>query len=78
MPLDVALGALVFFYHLGNELLKATRNYLVEETMEMALQEQNNSVKNGVGTVQSMHSLRETLEELTRLPDFQYTKPSIT
>lgn len=77
MPLDVALGALVFFYHLGNELLKATQSYLVEETMELVLQEQSNLINDGDGTTQSMLLLKETLENLTTLPDFQFSKPSI-
>ena len=40
MPLDVALGSLVFFYRLGNELLQATRQFLVQEVEGMASQEQ--------------------------------------
>jgi hypothetical protein len=78
MPLDVAFGALVFFYHLGNELLKATRSYLVEETLELITQQQGNLVRNGDGTTVSTHSLRETLEDLTKLPDFQYTQPLLS
>jgi len=76
MPLDVVLGSLVFFYHLGNELLKATRNYLVEETVEMILEGQNSSDKNGVGTTAYTDLLRVTLEDLTKLPDFQLPKHS--
>jgi hypothetical protein len=78
MPLDVAFGALVFFYHLGNELLNCTRSYLVEETLELITQQQGNLVRNGDGTTASTHSLRETLEDLTKLPDFQYTQPLLS
>ena len=78
MPLDIAFGALVFFYHLGNELLKATRSYLVEETVELISQQQHNLAKSGDGTTASTHSLRETLEDLTKLPDFQYIQPSLS
>ena len=77
MPIDVVLGSLVFFYRLGNELLKATRNYLVDETMEMILTEQHNSMSNGDGTIVTTHSLREMLEDLTKLPDFQLPKHSL-
>jgi len=78
MPLDIALGAMVFFYHLGNELLKATRSYLVEETVELISQQQHNLARSGDGTTVSTHSLRETLEDLTKLPDFQYIQPSLS
>ena len=77
MPLDVALGAMVFFYHLGNELLKATRNYLVGETVEMITAEQHNLISSGDGITASTHSLTERLESLTKLPDFPLPKPSL-
>jgi hypothetical protein len=78
MPLDIAFGALVFFYHLGNELLKSTRNFLVEETMEMILVQQANLTSNGDGTIHSMHSVKEMLEDLTKLPDFQLPRLSLS
>ena len=78
MPLDVVFGSLVFFYHLGNELLKATQSYLVEETVEMIIAQQPNSGKSGVGTAASTHYLRETLEGLTKLPEFQLPKLSLS
>jgi hypothetical protein len=78
MPLDIAFGALVFFYHLGNELLKSTRNFLVEETMEMILVQQANLTNSGDGTIHSMHSVKEMLEDLTKLPDFQLPKLSLS
>jgi len=78
MPLDIVFGALVFFYHLGNELLKSTRSYLVTETVEMILAEQDNSLNSGDGTTAFTHSLKETLEGLTKLPDFQLPKLSLS
>jgi hypothetical protein len=72
MPLDVALGSLVFFYRLGNELQAATRQFLVQEVEEMASQEKNNSPKDGDGTTASTHSLREMLLSLTQLPNYQF------
>ena len=74
MPLDVALGSLVFFYRLGNELLAATRQYLVQEVAEMASQEKNNLQKDGDGITASTHSLREMLLNLTQLPNYQLHK----
>jgi predicted transport protein len=77
MPLDIALGALVFFYHLGNELLKGIRSYLVKETQELILAGQPNSTNNGGGTTQSTRLLKETLENLTKLPDYQLPRLSL-
>lgn len=77
MPLDVALGSLVFFYHLGNELLKATLNYLAEETAEMATVDKSSSVKSGAGTIASMHSLKETLLSLTQSQGYPLPKHSL-
>jgi hypothetical protein len=63
MPLDIVFGAVVFFYHLSQELLKATLNYLaVGETLD--LDQQTVLEKNGDGINQSMHLLRETLQNL--------------
>jgi len=76
MPLGVALGALVFFYRLGNELLKATRNYSLKQVKELEkiTASNHNSISNGDGTTASMHSLEETLETLTQLPEFELPK----
>jgi hypothetical protein len=71
MPLDVALGALVFFYQLGNELLKSTRNYLLNQMEELTTASNTNSTSNGDGTTVSTPSLMETLEHLTTLPSFE-------
>jgi hypothetical protein len=71
MPLDIALGAVVFFYRLGNELLQTTQRYLVEQTKELISLPQHNSTENGDGTTPSIHSLKETLEHLTKLPKFE-------
>jgi hypothetical protein len=78
MPLDVALGSIGFFYLLANELLKATLNYLEEETEAMISVELHNSTKSGDGTVQYMHSLRETIQNLKRLKEFQLPKLSLS
>jgi hypothetical protein len=74
MPLDVALGSIVFFYRIANELLKATRNYLVKQTKELITAKGRNSISNGDGTTVSTHSLEEMLEHLTKLPDFELPK----
>lgn len=66
-PLDVVLGAVVFFYALGNELLNLTLRFIQEETEVLISQKKHNLVKDGVGISQSMHSLKATLEGLEKL-----------
>jgi hypothetical protein len=72
-PVDVALGAMVFFYHLGNELLKNTLTYLEENPAVMNIVNKHNSQSDGDGIIPSMHLLKEMLEDLVKFPDFQYT-----
>lgn len=64
MPLDVALGAFVFFYHLGNELLNSTLEFLRVEAVEMITQAKDNSVLNGDGIIQSINSLTDRYSKL--------------
>lgn len=71
-PLDVVLGAVVFFYHLGNELLKSTVNYLEEKQMKTGIASKHNLEKGGDGTLQSMLLLRETLDDLMKFQNFPY------
>lgn len=70
-PLDVVLGARVFFYHLGNELLKSTLTYLEEKVPKTILANKPNLGKDGDGIALSMLSLRGMLEDLMKLPDFR-------
>lgn len=69
-PLSVVLGARVFFYHLGNELLKSTLTYLESNKEAMSILNKHNSGKDGVGTHHSMLLLKEMLEKLVKLPSF--------
>ena len=76
-PMDVAIGASVFFWTLGNELLTATLNYLKTETKKMT-QEQATLVqelsleKNGVGIQAYTDLLKETLQNMTKLQNTDY------
>ena len=70
-PLDVVLPARVFFYHLGNELLKSTLTYLEEKEPKMILANKLNLEKDGDGIVLSMLSLKGMLGDLMKLPDFR-------
>ena len=69
IPLDICLGAVVFFYNLGNELLKATIAYLEKDTEVQNILQLQTSDKSGDGIVQSMLLLKETLQDLTKLHD---------
>jgi len=72
-PLDVVFGANVFFYHLGNELLKSTLTYLENNQEVQNILHQHNLDNDGGGTVQSMLLLKETLQDLIELPNYQLT-----
>ena len=73
-PVNVALGAVVFFYRLGTKLSKYTMNSLIaqeEKTGDTAL---NQALEeSGVGISQFTDSLEVTYKALTRLPKFHYT-----
>jgi hypothetical protein len=58
-PVDVVLGAVLFFYRLGNELLQATLTYLEEKGMNIASKDNSESV--GDGMLHSINSLKEML-----------------
>jgi hypothetical protein len=76
-PLGVTLSSSVFFWNLGSELLQSTIHYLEQEIMKnpkvlATLAKQHNFQNNGVGINQFMHSLQETLQDLTKLPQWDY------
>jgi len=74
MPVNVAIGAYVFFYRLGSKLSKHTMNYLLEEVLaKEASTSQPTSERSGDGINQFMLWQEEMLEGLTRLPSFHYT-----
>ena len=65
VTMDIAMGAVVFFWTLGRELLTATLTYL-ENQMETNTQANLNSIKDGDGTMPSIHSLKVMLDDLMR------------
>lgn len=69
-PLSVVLGARVFFYHLGNELMRSTLTYLENNQEAMSILNKHNSQKGGDGIHHSMLLLKGMLEDLTKLPSF--------
>ena len=72
-PLDVVLGANVFFYNLGNDLLKSTMTYLENNKEIRTILQQHNLENDGDGIVQSMLLLKEMLQDLIQLPNYQLT-----
>jgi hypothetical protein len=65
MRLDIVMGAMVFFYHLNNELLQTILNYLNREIPNQMNTEQLQILeKNGDGINQSMDLLKEMLPNL--------------
>ena len=69
-PLDVVLGAMVFFYTLGNDLLKSTINYLEGNQELQNILTKHNLENVGDGIQVSMLLLKETLEDLMKFPSF--------
>ena len=68
MPIDVVIGAKVFFYRLTNALLKCIPNYL-EKVIQKELKEQTHSQttkENGEAMMKLSHSLRVILEDLMK------------
>ena len=66
MPLNIALGSLVFFWNLNNELLEITLNYLNQETSKMSTEQRQVLEENGGGIHLSMDSLKRMLPSLIR------------
>jgi len=66
MPLSAALSSIVFFYNLGNELLKTTLNYSVKQA-NRTIAERRASGESGDGINRSLQSLKEALKTLSLL-----------
>ena len=75
MPVNVALGAVVFFYRLGMKLSKHTMTSSFQEmTKDQQLRAEKMFLeKNGVGINQFMLSLEEMSSNLRKLPRLGYT-----
>jgi len=68
MPLNVVLGATVFFWNLGLDLVTSILNSLESEMNKMSLAQRRSFQENGDGLLHSLNSLKMTLHELKRLP----------
>ena len=71
-PLNVVLGAMVFFWHLGKELLTSTIHYL-EQSPQIVSMNKANLESGGVGILQSMDLLREMLDDSMKSLNFPLT-----
>ena len=76
-PLGVTLSSSVFFWNLGSELLQSTITYLEQQITKNpkileTLAKEHNFQNNGDGINQFMRSLKGMLQNLTRLPEWDY------
>jgi len=71
MPLDIALGAMVFFYDLTNELLNCIPKYL-EKEIKQGQTTGAVSVENGADILSSIALLKKTLQDLKKSLDYRY------
>ena len=73
-PVNVALGAMVFFYRLGKKLSKYTMDYLLlQQNQKGASMQEKDLERNGDGINQFMLSLEKTYQELIKSQKFHYT-----
>ena len=70
LPLDVVFGAMLFFYHLANDLLNHIPTYLETKVKEMSTHSKHSSEVSGDGITQSIDLLTEMLQDLTLLPSY--------
>lgn len=71
MPLDVVLGAMVFFWNLTSALLNSIPNYLEKEIKQAQMQGVD-LAENGEAIQNSMHLLKATLQNLKRLQSYPF------
>jgi hypothetical protein len=69
MPLNVVLGATVFFWNLGLDLVMSTLCSLDEEMNKMNSRQRASFQKSGDGLLHSLNSLKTMLLKLKRLPN---------
>ena len=70
-PVNVAFGATLFFYHLGNELSKHMMDYLENQLKEDS-ELQQTLEQNGVGISRFTDLLKATQQNLKTLQNFPY------
>jgi hypothetical protein len=73
-PASIAISTRVFFYTLGNDLLKATLLSIQKDKQVMSSLKKHNLLNSGDGMLPFIQLLGETLLDLTNLQKFQFTK----
>lgn len=76
MPLDIVMGARVFFWNLLNELVKSTRQSLITEMEEMVTPKKKSFRRGGDGTQVFTHLQKEMLDILKKSENFELPKLS--
>ena len=71
-PVNVALGAMVFFYRLGKKLAKYTMLYLQQQAQKDSQDQKKDSEKSGDGISQFTHLLEEKYQTLVKSQKFHY------
>ena len=71
MPLEVALGSMVFFYNLGKALLSSIPNSFKEKMEKLTSQQKQTLIENGDFTAAFTVLVKEALPDLMKLPSFQ-------
>jgi hypothetical protein len=71
MPLNVVMGAMVFFYNLTNVLLKSIPSFLEKEIAKEQMQGVI-SPENGEAIQSYIHLLKQTLQDLNKLQSFPF------
>ena len=66
MPINIVLGARVFFWNLGLDLVTSTLCSLEQEMSKMSSRQKASFQKNGDGLLHSLNSLKTMLQELKR------------
>lgn len=74
IPLNIALGAMVFFCRLGKDLLTHILKYSDKKSMEQIIQLHQPLAENGDGISRYIDSLEEMLLKLTERQKYLHTK----
>ena len=72
MPLGAALGAMLFFWTLANDLVNGIQLSIKQEVVESIKQNTKRSVKSGDFTLISTHLQKEMSEDLIKLLNLDY------
>ena len=70
-PMDVVMGAVVFFWTLGKDLLTTTLTSLENSRNKKISADKEHSPNDGDGTLHSIRLVKEMLEDLTKSQNYQ-------